>query len=124
MDADAAILIVREPWITRFLLGHKTMEIRGTRCCKPIGSIVYLARAGTKTIVAKARFEGCVGPMDLPTWQSHAQSHNCDDAWFGRYRKTYGWMFSHVEPLQPPVAYDHPHGAQTWVRISGVSPTI
>ena len=29
----------------------------------------------------------------------------------------YGWVFKDVEVLDEPIPYDHPQGAQIWVRL-------
>ena len=60
----ASILIIQQPWIDLILDGHKTLEIRSTRCNKPEGERIYLALSGGGgVILGYVTFVACRGPL-------------------------------------------------------------
>jgi hypothetical protein len=87
-----ALVILPEPaeWV---LDGTKTEEYRSRGC--NIRETVGIIKAGTKTIVATA---------DIV---------DCEDIWDG-----YAWIFKNVQALKNPVSYEHPSGAQIWVKLA------
>ena len=46
-------LILKEPWATLVVKGKKTIEIR-TRPTTKIGQEIYIAKAGTKTLIGQS----------------------------------------------------------------------
>ena len=52
-------LIIKEPWASKVVLGEKTMELRSRRTTK-IGQEIYIAKAGTKTLIGRVTIEKCV----------------------------------------------------------------
>ena len=51
-------LVVKEPWATLIITGEKTLEIRNMRT-KKIGEEIYIAKAGSKTLIGKVIIDKC-----------------------------------------------------------------
>ena len=76
MPRGASILIIQQPWIDLILNGHKTLEIRGTKCNKPFGEQVYLALSGGGGIsLGAVKFVACHGPLSRAEYASRADGH-------------------------------------------------
>ena len=52
-------LILKEPWASLVVSGEKTLEIR-TMKTKKIGKEIYIAKAGTKTLIGKVTIDKCI----------------------------------------------------------------
>ena len=113
---DAPVLVVKEPWISMLLDGIKRLEIRGSSCRKPAGTIVYLARSGTQTVFGHVTFVDCEGPLSTERWNELHHEH-CVIASTPPYDKTFAWRFANAERLAVPEAYKARHGAVVWHRF-------
>ena len=106
-------LIVKEPWATMLVMGEKTLELRTTRT-KKIGQEIYIAKAGTKTLIGKVTIESC----QLLTDQEYhllADKHKALGVY--PHRQVYGWFLTDAIPFEKPLPYTHPRGAQIWVKV-------
>ena len=114
------ILVVQKPWIDKIMDGDKTLELRGTTCRKPVNTIVYLSESGTGTIVGRARFVGCDGPLDRETidarFDEHRVTNNFLDA--ANYRRVYGWRFVDATRASSPIPYAVKPGAIIWRKYA------
>lgn len=107
------VLVVRKPYIDMILRGEKTLEIRGCRCLKDIGTRIYLSASGSGAICGSVIFEGCLGPMTLKDWDEYRAMHRVDHR-EPMYKKTYGWRFATAEVIYPPIPYVVKRGTISW----------
>ena len=110
-------LVVAEPWIGLILSGRKTWELRSRRT-QHRGPFA-LIRKGSGTVVAVAELVACLPPLSaasMATTMAHHlippedQSSAVDAGW------VVPWCLRGVRAV-PPIRYQHPPGAVTWVRL-------
>ncbi len=120
LDSESLIrgLVVREPWASRIVDGHKSWEIRGiqTRIRGPIAIIA----GGTSTILGMAVITEVVGPLSLEQYRNQGGPHGVLDDGPTQlpYPLTFAWVLATPVRFAVPVAYDHPSGAVIWVRFN------
>ena len=113
-------MIILSPWIDEILAGRKAWELRPRGC--RVREEIALLNCGM--ILGTARIVDCIGPLSLAELARHAGKHRVPLAVLRRFMRkwngrAYAWVLEDVRPLVPPVAYAHPRGAQTWVRLPG-----
>lgn len=108
-------LILKEPWATLVVKGKKTIEIR-TRPTTKIGQEIYIAKAGTKTLIGKVTITDC-RLLTSEEFQSLAPQHHALNYSFPPNKNIYGWYLKNAYHFPQPVPYNHPQGAQIWVKI-------
>ena len=106
-------LIVKEPWATMIVTGKKTIELRTRRTTK-IGEEIYIAKAGTKTLIGKVTIQKC---SSLTKDEYHLLKDKHKAAGIYANRQIYGWFLSNPVQFQQPIPYRHPQGAQMWVKL-------
>ena len=110
-------LVVRQPWAGFIAAGQKTWEIRG-RPTNIRGWIAVIAQ-GTGSIVGVCRLHSVVGPLSLAQYQAGVGTHCSPQEDLTRlpYDRTYAWCLQDARSVSP-IAYAHPRGAVTWVRLA------
>jgi hypothetical protein len=103
-------LIVQEPWLSLILEGKKTMDLRHA----PVNIRGRIALLNNGQIHGHAELVDVVGPLNRKELGKLQRKHRMADI-PANYR--YGWVFKNVKKLPEAVPYDHPQGAQTWVRL-------
>jgi hypothetical protein len=112
-------LIIAEPWVSRILQGQKTWEMR-KRPTKIRGRI-GLIRKGSGLIVGTAELIDCLPALEaagIAATRRHGvppdrHANMLASGWL------VPWVLRKAEPLVPPIPYDHPSGAVTWVILPG-----
>ena len=113
----ASILIIREPWIGLILDGHKTLEIRGTKCNKSEGHHIYLALSGGGgVIVGAVTFVACHGPLSRSEYTARAEEHCVAGDALPYGASTYAWEVRSPVRFSSPVAYHHKQGVVVWAK--------
>ena len=108
-------LILKEPWATLVVNGEKTIEIR-TMPTNKIGKEIYIAKAGTKTLIGKVTITDC-RRLTPEEFQNLSPQHLALHYSFPPNKKIYGWFLKNAHPFPCPIPYKHPQGAQIWVKI-------
>ena len=106
-------LIVKEPWATMITTGEKTIELRTMRT-KKIGHEIYIAKAGTKTLIGKVTIEKC-RPLTKEEYRLLDDKHKAKGIY--KHRHVYGWFLVNPIQFEKPIPYIHPRGAQIWVKL-------
>ena len=111
-------LIIRSPHIEKVLAGTKTWEIRSrpTNIRGPIG----LIRSGSGLVVATGEVVDCRGPLSFQEFKRNALRAGWKPAEITQrpYPTTYAWVLNNVKVLPTPLAYRHPRGTITWVKLT------
>ena len=109
-------LIIKDPWASQIVSGKKTIELR-TKRTKKIGQEIYIAKAGTKTLIGRVTIEKCM-QLTLDDYMNLMDKHLVGYG-FGiiSEKKLYGWFLKDAVQFDNPIPYDHPQGAQMWVVI-------
>jgi hypothetical protein len=112
-------LLVRDPYATQILNGEKTWEIRGRPT--QIRGPVIIVKSGTGHAFGTVDLVRVLGPLDLDDLVSASglpreerEEFRCSGL---PYRKTYAYVFTNPKWFAHPIAYLHPNGAVTWVRL-------
>lgn len=108
-------LVLKEPWATLVVNGKKTIEIR-TMTTNKIGKEIYIAKAGTKTLIGKVTITDC-RRLTPEEFQNLAPQHLALHYSFPPGKKIYGWYLKNAHRFPQPIPYKHPQGAQIWVKI-------
>ena len=111
-------LLIKEPWASKVVSGEKTIEIR-TMQTKKIGQEIYIAQAGTKTLIGKATIVKCVQltMKDYIQLQHQACLTRSGLQQLFSTKRIYGWYLKDAMKFDKPIPYDHPRGAQVWIKI-------
>ena len=120
-DLNAPILVMKAPWFDMLLNGTKSLEIRGTRCAKSIGTRVYFSKSGTGTISGFARFAGCEGPLSLQRYDELIPEHCVKDIDSLPYARTFSWRFEGAEWLTQEIPYVVKRGSIGWRKFQAVT---
>jgi len=115
-------LIIKEPWASKVVSGEKTIELRSRKTTK-VGQEIYIAKAGTKTLIGRVTIEKCV-QLTIDDYLKLQDKHLAHlrlseynlQALFNN-KKLYGWYLKDAVQFDKPIPYDHPQGAQMWVII-------
>jgi len=124
-------LLVKDPWASWIVSGHKTIEIRTRRTTK-IGKEIYIAKSGSKTLIGKVTIEACK-ELTLEDYIKLKDQHLAftylkipdSNEEFKKYSKenlfktksVFGWFLKNPVKFEEPIPYNHPKGAQMWVII-------
>jgi hypothetical protein len=100
----ASILIIQQPWIDLILDGHKTLEIRSTRCNKPEGERIYVT------------FVACRGPLSRAEYAAVAEGHCIAGDALPYGASTYAWEVCSPARFGSRVAYHHKRGVVVWAK--------
>ena len=104
-------LIVQQPWLDMILSGEKTMDLRSFTTS--IRGEVAILHDGK--IWGYVNLYDVLGPMTKREINQHYNQHRVDSHLIRNYE--YGWLFKNLRTLQRPRKYDHPQGAQVWVKL-------
>ena len=116
-------LIIKSPWADWVVLGSKTIEIRTFRTNK-VGKEIYIAKSGTKSLIGKVTIDKCV-QLTLNDYINLKNKHLAytfitDRGWHEELfnnKKIYAWFLINPIAFKDPISYNHPIGAQVWVKI-------
>ena len=110
-------LILKEPWASKVVSGEKTVELRTMKTNK-IGKEIYIAKAGTKTLIGKVTIDKCVllSQEEIQALEPYHFGGTYVDTLKGK--KAYGWFLKNALAFENPIPYPHPQGAQIWVVLS------
>jgi predicted transcriptional regulator len=110
-------LIIKEPWASKVVSGEKTIELRTMQTTK-VGQEIYIAKAGTKTLIGRVTIEKCVR-LTLEDYMCLQDKHLARDFYIDKFenKKIYGWYLINPVRFDKPIVYEHPRGAQIWVVI-------
>jgi len=112
-------LMVRDPFATQILNGEKVWEIRGRPT--QIRGPVVIVKSGTGKAFGTVNLVRVLGPLekdDLVQAQELPLPEREEVARDGLpYAKTYAYVLSNPKWFAAPIAYRHPSGAVTWVRL-------
>ena len=86
---------------------------------KKIGKEIYIAKAGTKTLIGKVTIEKC-RPLTNDEYHLFEYKHKAKGIYPNR--KVYGWFLTNPIQFKQPITYIHPHGAQIWVKLPPIIP--
>lgn len=117
-DGPEVALIVRDGPLEMILSGRKTWEMRKTHTRKR--GRIALVKKGTGKIYGVADIIGSHGPLSDETMTRTSHLHGIElgrlqDPQVSQYR--FAWVLANVRRLEQPVPYEHPKGAQLFVRI-------
>jgi len=108
-------LIIKEPWASQVVSGKKTIELRSRKTTK-VGQEIYIAKAGTKTLIGRVTIEKCV-QLTVEDCINLQEKHLAAFREFFHNKKIYGWYLKDAVQFDEPIPYNHPQGAQMWVII-------
>ena len=110
-------LIIKEPWASKIVSGEKTIELR-TKRTKKIGQEIYIAKAGTKTLIGRVTIEKCV-QLTIDDYIKLQDKHLAPTFYKNAFKKKkiYGWYLKNPIQFDNPLPYKHPPGAQMWVVL-------
>ena len=110
-------LILKEPWASKVVSGEKTIELRTMKTNK-IGEEIYIAKAGTKTLIGKVTIDKCLllSQEEFKALESYHMAGTYAATLNGK--KIYGWFLKNAIAFENPIPYSHPQGAQIWVVLS------
>ena len=114
----ASALLIKPPWATMVVRGHKTIELRTSRTHK-IGHEIYIAKSGSKTLIGKVTITDC-RPLTPQQILQLAPQHHALDYKPPPNKTIYGWFLSNPVAFAEPIPYPHPQGAQRWVRLDNI----
>lgn len=112
-------LIIASPHIDRILLGEKTWEMRSRRCT--IRGLVGLIRKASGHVVGVVEIVGTKGPMDKDELIAQEDKHRITQDRLSDPKTAkwnVAWILEHARPLPSPIPYEHPSGAQSWVKLN------
>ncbi len=118
---NAPILVIKKEWLDLILDGAKTLEVRGCRCTKEVGTFVYLSQSKTGTIAGRVRFDGCSGPLELEEFMDLQSEHKVSTTTLP-YSKTFVWRFSNPIRSSNAIPYKVRKGSVIWRKFSAPSP--
>ena len=110
-------LILKDPWASLIISGQKTLEIR-TMKTKKIGEEIYIAKAGSKTLIGKVTIDKCIPLSDKECNTLVDQHHATKYLDQIKNKRKYGWFLKNPIAFETPIPYPHPPGAQIWVVLS------
>lgn len=111
-------LVIASPHIERILNGEKKWEMR-SRGCKIRGTI-GLIRKGSGQVVGVANITGTKGPLGFNELVESHNKHRLGHAQLSNpemMKWNIAWILEGVQGFSNPVAYQHPNGAQSWVKL-------
>lgn len=111
-------LLIKEPWLSMLIDGHKTWELR--RLPTKVGGVVGLTPPGSGEIAGRAELVTVHGPLSATELRDHRDKHWVDDGFLDSYaagKPLYAWEFQDAHRFESPAPYDHPQGAEIWVKL-------
>lgn len=94
-------------------------EVRKMRCTSKVGRTVYIAKAGTKTLIGQVTVSSCA-PVTfeecLSLWERRAVGM-CQKPDRSKTKQRFLWGFSNPVRFAKPQPYKHPRGAQIWLNL-------
>ena len=126
----ARALLVKPPYAHQIVNGVKTVEIRGA-ATNLVGERICIAQSGSQLLVGEVTLDDCRllairdeqggllnvdGSQDTLASLRHA--HCIEDLESIPYKKIYGWFLTNNVGYPTPLPYEHPQGAQCWVRLA------
>lgn len=110
-------LIIKKKWLDLIVDGKKTIEIRGSDTNKQ-NETIYLLESGTHRVVETVVISA-THHISCSDWSEEREKHCVDISYADlkkRYKTTYAWVLTDVEPIEDVWFYDHPQGAVIWVK--------
>jgi uncharacterized protein DUF4338/ASCH domain-containing protein len=115
MIATEKLLLVRDPWATLILAGHKSWEIRGEAVA--YRGTIAIAKSGEKQsrIFGVVDIVDCIGPLSLKELKNSYDKHRDPiDTRKKPYKKTYAWILANPRMLVMPKQFQHKNGWVKW----------
>lgn len=114
-------LVIDEPWITHIVdKKDKDLELRKVACRSHRGENIVLIRKGTGLIVADAYLSDSQ-ELTINQLVRLRRRHQCSRqqllTYAGERSTLHAWQLKNIRRFREPVPYEHPQGAQSWVRI-------
>jgi len=111
---------VDHSWAQLIVSGKKIWELRSTRT-RIIDEEVGIIATGSGAVIATCKIADCIGPLSdrelAETEHYHRTTAEVRVRPKGSAPWRYAWKLADVRSLRQPVPYDHPWGAQGWVKI-------
>lgn len=98
-------------------------DVRKMKCTSKVGHTVFIAKAGTKTIIGQVTVESCT-ELSYDEYVKFCEADKVGKcgAWDkSDPRQRYLWRFSNPVRYEQPRSYKHPRGAQIWVNVENSS---
>ncbi len=107
-------LIIKKRHLDQILTGQKTWEIRGSNTKKR--DTIALIEAGTGFIVGTCNIVDSK-PLTDDDIEQNGDKHQLSktDLFFFQYKNPHAWKLKNAKRITP-VKYNHPKGAQIWVK--------
>lgn len=115
MIVTEKLLLVRDPWATLILAGHKSWEIRGETVS--YRGTIAIAKSGEKQsrILGIVDIVDCIGPLSLKQLKfSYDKHRDPEDTRKKPYKKTYAWVLANPRMLLKPKTFKHINGWVKW----------
>jgi len=122
MNESARGLTIRNPWASLVLSGEKTWELRANRTAKR--GTIYVIQSGTGIVFGSVQMIEVIGPLSLNELRAAEALHGVRDLVAPPYTNTYAWVFAYPVLFADPVAYKHPNGARTWVKLDSIAKSL
>lgn len=115
-------LVITDGPLEQILSGRKTWEMRAQHTRKR--ERIALAKKGSGMIYGVAEIVDSRGPLSIETMHASTSMHGIDPSRIdqpemAKYR--YAWVLTNVRILRQPVPYLHTKGAQSFVKLDGVT---
>ena len=99
----------------KVVTGELTAEIRHMKCTSKLQQTIYIAKCKTKTLIGTVKVSGC---KEIAYEEAKDHPGKCR-AFDPNYTKPrYEWMFTDSVKFDKPIPYEHPRGAQIWVKLN------
>ena len=122
-------LKIREPWLTKILLGTKTWELRGK--ATRVRGLIGLVRAGSGLVCGQATLQECIllAKKSGQRWVFRSRScsfrstfnkHGCraTDVNLLGYKNIYAWILRDVVLYKTPHECVYGDGAVIWTNLN------
>ena len=109
-------LLMKSDMADKVVAGELEGEIRKMKCSSKVGTTVYIAKCGTKTLIGTVKVEACK-ELSYDEAKVHPWSSMCRAFDTKNTKPRYEWLFSNPVKFDKPISYEHPRGAQIWVNL-------
>ena len=100
----------------KVVMGELTTEVRRMKCTSKVGSTIYIAKCGTKTLIGTVTVQSCT-QLSYDEAKEHPAINMCRPFDPKHVKPRFEWLFSNPVKFDEPIPYDHPKGAQIWVKV-------
>ena len=113
-------LLVKKDIADLLVSGELAGEVRRMSCKSKVGKTMYIAKAGTQTLIGQVTVESCTPISDEEFHDLYQKGifGSCGTPDPTKTKQRYLWTFSKPLRFETPRPYTHPQGAQIWVNIT------